>query len=123
MFTKIYSNSLFFKGDKFKYIRRPSIYYRIKTTQGEELHLLLVSDTFGDKKYEVIVEAVVQQFHYRLDDLKKKIKVPDLVKLCSEKLSSKEFTVNKCNGPDNDECQDMCNFIPKIYGNETITTF
>lgn len=87
------------------------------------MYILLVSDTFGDKKYYVTIEYIVQQFNFRLDDLKKKINVPDLVKLCSEKLSSKDFTVNKCNGPDNDDCQDMCNFIPKIYGNENITAF
>ncbi|VVC44103.1 PKD/REJ-like domain,EGF-like, conserved site,EGF-like domain,PLAT/LH2 domain [Cinara cedri] len=111
------------KDEKFKHIRSPSIYYRIKSTIGEELYLLLVSESFGDKKYDVIIKGAVQHFHYPLDEFKQKHKKPDVIKLCSEKLNSKEFIVNKCIDPDNDNCQDMCNFIRNIYEHDKEVEF
>lgn len=43
--------------------------------------------------------------------------VSDAVKLCLKKLNSEDFTVNRCYGPDDNDCQNMCDFILKLYGN------
>lgn len=105
-----------FKDNKFNKIRRLSIYYRIKTKEKDELRVLLVSDSFGNKNYSVIIKGVMQDFRFELNDFKKKIQVADVITLCSNELNSEEFKVNDCKGPDNDDCQNMCNFIPKLYG-------
>lgn len=46
------------------------------------------------------------------------MKISDAIELCSKKLDSVEFKVTNCNGPDNYYCQNMCQFIQKIYGIE-----
>lgn len=92
-------------------MKRPSLFYRIKSIQGEELNILLVADTFGNKNYDLVVKGVIQDFRYDLSNLRQKMKVSNLLTFCSEK-----FKVNGCNGPDNEDCQNMCNFIPKLYG-------
>jgi len=79
---------------------------------------LLVSDNFGDDNYNVIIKGVLNSFRYKLKDFKQKMKISDAIQLCSKNLDSEEFKVTNCNGPDNNDCQNMCNFIPKLYGNE-----
>lgn len=98
-------------------MKRPSIFYRIKSKQGEELYLLIVTETFGEDDYNVIINGALQLFRFNLKSFKKKMQVSHAVKLCSKKLSSEDFIVNKCNGPDNKDCQNMCDFILKLYGN------
>jgi len=109
---------LFFEDDAISKLRRPSLFYRIKSKHGEELHLLLVSNTFGDDNYNVIIKGTLNNFRYKLNDFKKKISISDAIKLCSTKLDSEEFKVTSCYGPDNNDCQNMCDFISKLYGNE-----
>jgi len=80
---------------------------------------LLVSENFGDENYNVIIKGVLSSFRYKLSDFKKKMKISDAIQLCSKQLNSGEFKVTSCNGPDNYYCQNMCNFIPKLYGNQS----
>lgn len=107
-----------FKDETFNTIRRPSIFYRIKSKQGEYLSLLLISDTFGDNSYNIIIKGAFQEFRYILDDYRQKINVSDLSTLCLDTLDTQEFNINKCNSSRNDDCQNMCYLIPKLYGNE-----
>lgn len=100
-------------------MKRPSIYYRIKSKQGQVLYLLIVSETFGNDTYNVYLNGVITSFRFNLDNFKNRMKVSDAVKFCSNKLDSEVFKTNNCNGPDNDDCQNMCNFIPRTYGNKT----
>jgi len=79
---------------------------------------LLISNNFGDDNYNIIIKGVLNSFRFKLKDFKKKMKISDAIQLCSEKLNSQEFVVSNCYGPDNNDCQNMCNFIPKLYGNE-----
>lgn len=79
---------------------------------------MLVSDNFGTDNYNIIIKGVLNSFRFKLEDFKKKMKISDAIQLCSEKLNSEEFKVTNCYGPDNNDCQNMCNFIPKLYGNE-----
>lgn len=97
-------------------MKRLSIYYRLKSRLGQQLFLLAVSETFGNDTYDVFIKGVLTTFRFELETLRKRMKVSDVIKLCSKKLNSLEFHVNNCNGPDTDECQNMCNFIQKIYG-------
>jgi len=97
-------------------MKRPSIFYRIKTIHGEELRLLIVSDTFGDSSYTVIVKGTIQNFRFKLNNFKKRIKLSDSIKFCSKELNSELLKVNSCHGPDNDNCQNMCDLLPKLYG-------
>lgn len=98
-------------------MKRPSLFYRIKTIHGEELRLLIVSDTFGDNSYTVIIRGTIQNFRFKLNNFKKRIKMLDLIEFCSKELDSEQFKVNSCHEPDNDNCQNMCGLIPKLYGN------
>jgi hypothetical protein len=97
---------------------RPSIYYRIKSKQGQVLYMLIVSDTFGNDTYDVHIKGVLTTFRFKLNNHRNRMKVSDAVKLCLNKLDSESFKTNNCNGPDNDDCQNMCNFIPRTYGNK-----
>lgn len=99
-------------------MKTPSIYYRIKSKQGEMLYMLVVAETFGDDTFDVLISGVLSNFHFNLDDFRKRMKVSDAVEVCSNKMNSEMFKINNCNGPDTDNCQNMCNFIPKIYGNK-----
>lgn len=99
-------------------IRRPSIFYRIKSKQGQYLSLLLISNTFGNNNYNIIIKGAFQEFRYKLDDFKQRVQVSALSTLCLNILNTQEFNINNCNGSDNDDCQNMCDLIPKLYGNE-----
>ncbi|KAE9537343.1 hypothetical protein AGLY_006366, partial [Aphis glycines] len=100
-------------------IRKLSLFYRIKSKHGEELHILLIANTFGNVNYNITIKGTLSNFRYKLNDYKKKIKISDAINLCSTKLNSEEFKVTNCNGPDNYYCQNMCNFIPKLYGHDS----
>lgn len=102
-------------------MRRPSIFYRIKSKQGEFLHLLLIAESFGEKNYYITIKGSLPEFNFMINDLKQRISVSSLSKLCVKELNSEEFKVNNCDGPDNENCQNMCDLIPKLYGNETKT--
>lgn len=98
-------------------MRKPSIFYRIKSKQGEYLSLFLISHTFGKNNYDITIKGAFQEFHYRLNDYKQKISLSDLSTLCVDTLNSPEFNVN-CFGTDNADCQNMCHRILELYGNE-----
>lgn len=78
---------------------------------------MLIANTFGNVNYNITIKGTLNNFHYKLNDYKKKMKISDAINLCSTKLDSEEFKVTNCYGPDNYYCQNMCNFIPKLYGN------
>lgn len=111
---------MIFQGDKSIKIKRPSIFYRIKTDVGEELKIMLVSETFGNNNYDVIINGV---FDFRFTQLKEfvnKARVPELIQQCNAKMDSKYFKVNTCGGADNADCQNMCNYIDKLYGKRNL---
>lgn len=92
------------------------MFYRIKCSLGENLFLLLVSETFGNIDYDIIIKSVFD-FRFKLNDYKKKIEVSELINdVCLKKMDSNLFKINKCNGDDNENCQNMCDSISKIYG-------
>lgn len=94
------------------------MFYRIKSKQNELLHLLFVSNTFGNTDYFVLVNIGLQQLRYKLNELRRIMKVSELNSLCL-KLNSEVFKVNSCNeGSDDDECQSLCDLPPKLYGNK-----
>lgn len=80
--------------------------------------MLLVAETFGKKNYDVTVKGPLQEFHFMINDLKQRISLSSLSILCLKTLNSKEYKVNNCDGPDNENCQNTCDLIPKLYGNE-----
>lgn len=90
----------------------------MKSKQGEYLSLLLVSETFGNNDYIINIKGTLQEFRYKLNDILQKTKISDLANLCLITLNSEAFKVNNCNGDDNDDCQNMCDILPNIYGNE-----
>lgn len=79
---------------------------------------MLIANTFGNVNYNITIKGTLSNFRYKLNDYKKKMKISDAINLCSTKLDSEEFKVTNCNGSDNYYCQNMCNFIPKLYGND-----
>lgn len=94
------------------------MFYRIKCSLGENLFLLLVSETFGNIDYDIIIKSVFD-FRFKLNDFKKKIEVSEIIKdICSKEMDSKLFKINKCNGDDSADCQNMCGYISKIYGKQ-----
>lgn len=67
------------------------------------------------------VKTKSQDFRYELNDLIKSKQVSDLIKLCETTLSSEIFKVNSCErGSNKHECTNMCDILPKMYGNELI---
>lgn len=92
------------------------MFYRIKCSLGENLFILLVSETFGNIDYDITIKSAFN-FRFKLSDFKKKIEVSELIKdVCLKKMDSKLFKINNCDGDDSEDCHNMCNFISKIYG-------
>lgn len=79
---------------------------------------MLVSETFGDNDYDVIIKSVFD-FRFKLIDFKKQMEVSKLKEeVCLKKLDSNLYKTNNCNGTDSEDCQNMCDFISKIYGKQ-----